>query len=124
MSNNLLFNILALLIFMYYIRIVFVPISQPFPVSLLLPTNWTSCSFSLFQEKKKTKLKPKTTQILQTPKAKEILKQSKEAKLTKKNYGVNFVLSWAWDLSWKLLEEEKYIFSNGVALSRSLSDPE
>lgn len=69
---------------MYYIRIVFVPISQLFPVSLLLPTNWTSCSFSLFQEKKKTKLKPKTTQILQTPKAKEILKQSKEAKLTKK----------------------------------------
>lgn len=109
---------------MYYIRIVFVPISQLFRASLLPPTNRTSCSFSLFQEKKKTKLKPKTTQILQTPKAKEILKQNKEAKLTKKNYGVNFVLSWAWDLSWKLLEEEKYIFSNGVALSRSLSDPE
>lgn len=94
---------------MNYIKFIFIPISQLFPDSLLLSTNQTSCSFSLFQEKKKTKLKPKTsnTNLTNPPKPKKYSNKTKKQILQKKNYGVNFVLSWAWDLTWELLKEEK-----------------
>lgn len=69
---------MSFIIFMYYIMIVFIPISQLFPDSLPPPTNRTSCSFSLFQEKRKQNENQKQiTQILQIPKAKEIPKQNR-----------------------------------------------